>query len=259
VSNSHSDQNRLYAYCTSNRAVLNGTHSPFLKFSAEIRARIYGYVLDRKVIHICKPLELGDGPVVCAHPTSYEVGSRFSNPSERVEGVCPKGLGCDESHQDCYENPLQLQQFSLGLLSVRGQIYHEAILVPFTDNEFVDDTRIDLDGLNLSPRLPVLLDRLVPIQARSIRHLVLQTTFMSAYCVSHLNRVPGLRTLEFHLLPPKWAFATAQGFIEFYEDDFDGLHFDRLRLPDLAHVRISVLECEHRIPTVVQEVKKIEE
>jgi hypothetical protein len=182
VSSAHPSQNKLYAYCTSNRAVLNGTHSPFLKLTAEIRARIYGYVLGG-VIHLSKPSELGDGPVVCAHPTSHEVGSRLFNESERVEGVCPEGLGCDENHQDCYENPLETQQFPLGLLSVCRQIYHEAVLVPFTDNTWVDDTRFDLDNLNLRPRFPVFLDRLVPIQARSIRHMVLQTTFMSAYSV----------------------------------------------------------------------------
>jgi hypothetical protein len=204
----------------------------------EVRARIDGFVLGGKVIHVRKPLELGNGPVVCVHPTASEVqirpvDDRASEEPERIEEPSPKILGYDHLHQDCYESPSQPQQFSLDLLSVCRQIYHEAVLVPFTGNTFIDDERLDSLG---SPHFTGFLDRLVPIQVRSIRHLILNTKFMSYYLASCLNRLSGLRTLEFDLMPYEWLCPTAQEFIDCYKDDFDNLLLRRLRLPKLAHI-----------------------
>lgn len=224
----------------------------------EVRARIYGFVLGGKVIHVRKPLPLGNGPVVCVHPTASEVqirpvDDRASEEPERIEEPGPKTL---YDHLDCYESPSQPQQFSLDLLSVCRQIYHEAVLVPFTGNTFIDDARLDSLG---SPHFTGFLDRLVPIQIRSIKHLILNTKFMSYYLASCLNRLSGLRTLKFDLMPNELLCPTAQEFIDCYKDDFNNLLLGSLRLPKLAHIHVRAPDYERRVLAVPLELQRIEE
>jgi hypothetical protein len=146
-----------------------------------------------------------------------------------------------------------MDQLSLGLLSVCRQIYHEAVLVPFTDNIFIDDVRVN------GPHLRTFLDRLVPIQVKSINHLILNTTQMSLHCASDLNRLSGLKTLEFNLVWRKTQHTTRQEFIDFHEKDLKILNLNKLRLPKLTHMSVSAVEWQRiafRISHELQQIKK---
>jgi len=201
---------------------------------AEIRSRIYGYVLGGKVIHVRKPSELGTGPVLCVHPSAPPVRNWPSTKdSARIEEAPHQVLGYDQPHQRCHESPLPLEQFSLGLLGVCRQIYHEAVLVPFPDNTFIDDVRAG------GPHLRIFLDRLVPIQVKSINHLILNTTQMSRHCASDLDCLSGLKTLEINLVWRKSQYTTRQQFIDLYEKDLKNLNLNKLRLPELTHLSVS--------------------
>jgi hypothetical protein len=221
---------------------------------AEIRSRIYGYVLGGKIIHIRKPLELGDGPVVCVHPTALPFRDRLvengvvKKPA-RIKKTSHLALGYDVPHRKCHE---RLEQFSLGLLGVCRQIYHEAVLVPFTDNVFIDDVRA-----GGRPHLRIFLDRLVPIQVKSINHLVLNTTHMSLHCVSDLNRLSGLKTLEYNLVHHNLQYTTRQDFVDLYEKDFKILHPAKLRLPELTHLSVKAMDWQHRTSAWNHELEQV--
>jgi hypothetical protein len=225
---------------------------------AEIRSQIYGYVLGGKVIHIRKPLELGDGPVVCVYPTAPPYLSRLEKgwgpmKSARTEKTSHQSLEYDQPHQNCHESPLQLERFSLGLLSVCRQIYHESVLVPFTDNTFIDDVRLN------GPHLRAFLDRLVPIQVKSIKHLILNTTEMSLHCATDLNRLSGLRTLDYIFVPRITHHTFRRELIDFYEKDFGTLNLDKLRLPELTNLRINALEWKRQLSVAAKEFQQVKD
>jgi hypothetical protein len=211
-------------------------------------------VLGGKVIHVRKHQELGAGPVVCVHPSAPPVRNwPATKDSARIEEIPHQVLGYDQPHQKCHESPLPMNQLSLGLLSVCRQIYHEAVLVPFTDNIFIDDVRVN------GPHLRTFLDRLVPIQVKSINHLILNTTQMSLHCASDLNRLSGLKTLEFNLVWRKPQHTTRQEFIDFHEKDLKILNLNKLRLPKLTHMSVSAVEWQRiafRISHELQQIKK---
>ena len=215
-------------------------------------------MLGGKVIHICKPLELGVGPVVCVHPTAPPFRSRLEKgwgpvKSARTEETSQQALEYDQPHHECHESPLQLERFSLGLLSVCRQIYHEAVLVPFTDNTFIDDVR--LNGAHLR----AFLDRLVPIQVKSIKHLILNTTEMSLRCATDLNRLSGLKTLVYNLVPRKCQHTFRRELIDFYEKDFGTLNLDKLRLPELAHLHLNALTWNREASETAKELQQVKE
>lgn len=178
---------------------------------------------------------------------------RAAKESARIEETSHQVLGYDQLHSRCYESLLPVKQFSLGLLSVCRQICHEAVLVPFTDNTFIDDVRVD------GPHLRIFLDRLVPIQVKSINYLVLNTTQMSLHRASDLNRLSGLKTSEYNLVHRRLRHTSRQEFIDFYEKDLKTLHPDKLRLPELAHMSVNALEWQRRASTFSHDLQQIKE
>jgi len=96
------------------------------------------------------------------------------------------------------------------------------------------------------PHLRVFLDRLVPIQVRSINHLIVNTTQMSMNCASDLNLLPELRTLGYNLIPCSRLAINTSDFINYQEKDLNRLSLDKLRLPKLTHIRVKALEWKRR-------------
>ena len=82
---------------------------------------------------------------------------------------------------------------------------------------------------------------------------------MSYYLASCLNRLSGLRTLKFDLMPNELLCPTAQEFIDCYKDDFNNLLLGSLRLPKLAHIHVRAPDYERRVLAVPLELQRIEE
>lgn len=105
-------------------AAQNATTSPFLKLPPEIRQRIYGYALGGRILHVASGPMLGaDRVVVCVNCDD------FINDVDRqmIHGIRDgivevKRHSQLESHKECYEAH---ETWSLGLLGVSRQIYHE--------------------------------------------------------------------------------------------------------------------------------------
>lgn len=130
---------------------------------------------------------------VCHFPEIHSIPApRCSIVAERKdESSLPEQMHplCMESHRDCItlvdtRKPL-CQHLPLGFLQTCRQIYHEAVLTPFSVNEFhYNCLGYDFEG---SSELLYLLEALVPIQVRAIKRLAL---------VSYLSQFPSRATMQ---------------------------------------------------------------
>lgn len=230
------------AYHIPNRSAVNRRHSPFLKLPAEVRTRIYEHVLGGKVIHARRPGEFGGGPVKCAHPVP--------SPSQSCPG---EGQASQESERT-HETPGHKARLSLNLLLVCRQIYHEAVLTPFTHNKFIDAHAVN------GPCLCVFLDRIVPAQVRLIKHLTVNITHKYRHYANDLNRLQGLQgleTLELNLLVRHSTGALAKDFITPLEFDLGIVGLDSLRLPKLTCVRVNVPQWQRRASMIQQKMQHV--
>lgn len=117
-------------------AATNATSSPFLRLPAEIRERVYTYVLGGQVLHVGSgPIRHPHSVIICIHGEDYDEGpyghiSRFEiKYPGHVKSIRPS-FGHIESHSGCYGAPLEQTHYSLNLLSVCRQIYHEGACSP---------------------------------------------------------------------------------------------------------------------------------
>ena len=161
--------------------VRNATISPLLsKIPPEIRSRIYDYVFGDLIVRVnhggrfsrgvFKPNgKSGHQQITCNTWRACEKQWRQRRSADRVSidtsgsiyglpSANPNYVPCDLNKP--YEIPVQL-------LQVCRQIYHEAVLKPFTQPTF-KFTMTD-DGVNRG--MTSFLDSLVPTQARAIQHL----------------------------------------------------------------------------------------
>jgi hypothetical protein len=116
---------------TIHRAATNATNSPFLGLPAEIRERVYTYVLGGQILHV------GSGPIhhpysvtMCSNAENYDAGpdghiSRFEIEYPRHVKTIRESFGHIESHSRCYNLPCEQTHYSLDLLFVCRQIYRE--------------------------------------------------------------------------------------------------------------------------------------
>jgi hypothetical protein len=121
-------------------AASNATNSPFLRLPAELRERVYTYVLGGQILHV------GSGPIrhpysvtMCSNAENYDAGpdghiSRFETRYPGRVASIREHFGHIESHARCYNLPCEQTHYSLDLLFVCRQIYHEgarALLDPW--------------------------------------------------------------------------------------------------------------------------------
>lgn len=91
-----------------------------------------------------------------------------------------------------------LEGFSLSLLQVSRQIYHEAALKPFQQTLFTFDFD-DSQTREASYGLPAFMNALVPAQVKAITRLRLLSTGPACISYAKLSRLEGLKHLEIQL------------------------------------------------------------
>lgn len=111
-------------------AATNATHSPLLKLPAEIRQRIYDYVLGGNILHVASVETRG--AVVCkncdnldhqaSQPTLQHETSEFAQDALVTLAWNGEIDMMIDSHDQCWESTDRL---SLSLLQTCRQIYHE--------------------------------------------------------------------------------------------------------------------------------------
>ena len=138
-------------------ASINAADSPFLRLPPETRCRIYDFTFGDHVIRVKR-----SQTIFCHSSQAYELehrkhyDQRVTHESSSSPRQHSPSVPLDTSHTHGRSNvPVQL-------LQVCRQIYHEAVLKPFTQPSFdIDASRHDVD---------LFLARLVPGQARAIAH-----------------------------------------------------------------------------------------
>ena len=106
-----------------------------------------------------------------------------------------------ETHRDCItkedtRKPLY-QHLPLGVLQTCRQIYHEAVLKPFSVNEFhYTCLGYDFEG---DSELMYLIDALNPTQIRAIKHLALVSYLAQFPRRATMQKLTGLRHLRIQI------------------------------------------------------------
>lgn len=128
--------NRYHNLTIVHSAATNATTSLFLRLPAEIRERVYTYVLGSQVLHVGSgPIHHPHSVIVCTHGENYNEGpdghiSRFETRYPSLVQSIGKSTGHIESHSRCYNVPCEQTHNSLDLLFVCRQIYHEGACSP---------------------------------------------------------------------------------------------------------------------------------
>lgn len=115
----------------------NASESPFLRLPPELRCRIYDHLFASTAIHIhpkhkydytshTKQYYLTVCKNICEHA---EIPRRYVEHSDFDAEI--EGLGC--TVHDPPQAPLTSSGIGLGLLQASRQIYHEAVLKPFSE------------------------------------------------------------------------------------------------------------------------------
>jgi hypothetical protein len=168
------------------RYMANSVDSPLLSLPAEVRNRIWRYVLCDHVIHVGDPKRphsdnhYTPGLSICksAMTTADEIAiikshGCSSTPQKNHEHCQPHRYipeGQDPSHglQVCPCEPIK---FHTALLQTCRQIHSEACLLPFTDNEFRFGSWTNPESPSRTLRRFVQL--LVREQARAIKRIII--------------------------------------------------------------------------------------
>ena len=229
---------------TQSSAAANSTSSQLLMLPPELRSRIYDYVFGSNMVHIA------------AHPhvehDAKSIGYRVSNctcerhgrqlsPRVRLyeRDIEPEEV-IAESCQACPASQTSASQaFSLPLLQVCRQIYHEAALKPFQQASFNYDFDEDCSK---GQGLLAFLRALVPVQVKAITRLRLSCPRPAFLKTTTLAKMRGLKhmgiQLDFkvvssdHVLGLLGNFASDPIVLALAELDFKSIHLDLgLHLP----------------------------
>lgn len=184
----------------------NKQNSPLLALPSEILSDILRYVVADKVVHVLP--EDGDtvktrvclSPEDCPNPDSPR--AKIAHEDNTVSDGMEDDTCFTTRHQECSDDDYTVdakQGLSLDVMLVCRQIYKEASLLPFQENEFVFGLKPKPDCP--PPTMDRWIDRLRPEQRDVVRHV----TVVSSACVStdkvQLARFTGLRTLRLLLAP----------------------------------------------------------
>lgn len=158
------------AHAFDHSAATNATQSPFLRLPPELRCRVYDHLFASTAIHIASDEDEADSHVkhyklsVCGNTQEHtETPLRYvehHNPAFRKR---IPGCTIDQWH----ETPIDPLAIGLGLLSVSRQIYHEAVLKPFSQISFSSLSRCYQKYSGVQR----FVDALMPAQAKAIVRL----------------------------------------------------------------------------------------
>lgn len=127
-------------------AIINATESPLLRLPPELRCRIYDHLFTSTAIHI-RSVEHGDEIrserhfklSLCETPSDHkEIPLRYAESFRTGYKVRYPGCSIEQSH----DKPVVPLDIGLGLLGTCRQLYHEAVLKPFTQISFATFARM---------------------------------------------------------------------------------------------------------------------
>ncbi|TLD07930.1 hypothetical protein E2P81_ATG10165 [Venturia nashicola] len=186
----------------------NVSHSPLLSLPPEIRSRIWDYVFQVGVIHVTVPERhrvFGYDLSICHHPDEDEkTPGRIlvsQLPGSQLSPRLSDERASMQDHQGCVfdtknRRPLN-QDLHLDLLQTCRSVYHEAVLKPFSINDFQCISK----GDSYRNALLNLATALVPAQIRAIKtlHLIsIDTSFARRSVIKQLQGLEHL-TIQAHL------------------------------------------------------------
>lgn len=219
----------------------NAVESPLLRLTPEIRVRIYDFVFGSTPVHIrsADSIEVEEDNrhyrlLRCAHPREH-----VETPLRYVERVnVPRRTripGCTIRHDD-YGEPLSGVDINLGLLLVSRQIYHEAVLKPFSEIPFYHVIHWVHDGVL---GLGGFVDDLAPPQLKALKRMriILEHAYSDtihdtrkALRFGHLpdktvmRKFTGLKDLEIVLSPELWDELEATTYLDRLDEHFNPDH-----------------------------------
>lgn len=152
-------------------STLNEESSPLLRLPAEIKARIWKFATGGNTIHVSHHLRV-TRTRLCDHPHDYDdVSCRIiirnpMNERKDEDNRAPDHGSCLARTRRCKTGA----NISLGLLLTCRTLYHEACLLPFSQNRFVFDSRDATHGVDI---LTQFFKRYVNnTQVRAIREVI---------------------------------------------------------------------------------------
>ena len=149
----------------------NASESPLLRLPPELRCRIYDHLFASTAIHI-RSVSIYDSHTnvkeyrlfLCDNPNDHaEVPRRCVEHTDF--DVTIQGFGCTIS--DSSKTLVTPSSIGLGLLQASRQIYHEAVLKPFSETRFYCEFRPNGAPCGLRK----FVDALAPPQAKAIARL----------------------------------------------------------------------------------------
>ena len=249
----HHIYTRLMLY---DSATTNAARSPLLLLPPEIRCRIWDYAFSGCVFHISSTgmrrlrehhFTLCQSPQECVLLQFQHRAERISShPSDReVFGTCSQVAGPNRARAD----------IPLHMLQVCRQIYHEAVLKPFTQAAF-HFTTSRLSGQDLQ----AFQGLLVPAQVKAIARFAAISAYGSFISPALLRRFEGLNHLDIHIVTGS---SSGTSWLWGSPDDLEGFAYDpviqALNELDLKSLRITTDHPDsHKIP-VLEWIKQLED
>ena len=178
-------------------AATNAASSPLLLLPPEVRCRIYDYAFGGFLFHITAAVNdvlyrtLCHSPQPCAYLPFQHCALRILPSSETSSPLCTK-----TEPRYFYAPKPERSKIPVHMLQVCRQVYHEAVLKPFTQMSFQLSIGAGFRGLRTAS---MLLEKLVPEQGRAIAHLCVianDGVFMSLNLTAKFE---GLKHLEMHI------------------------------------------------------------
>jgi len=173
------------------RSVLNANHSPFLyKLPPEVRIQIYEYALGGNTIFF-RPHK--STCTAHCHPNRYRCRAHVAKEPTEASSQPSDHEQVKESQHRPKSDWESAGDVSLELLLTCRQIYNEAVLIPFSHNDF---------GLNSNQFAPdertriLFLRDLIPDQSRAISTLHIQSAVRHGLVLQDNKKLSGLRRLQ---------------------------------------------------------------
>jgi hypothetical protein len=190
----------------------NAQMSQFLRLPAEIRERVFSYLLGGESIHVMlgppknKHYYVAEESRyrldICSRTEAFtEVDPSTPRARELMAKTPNEDPPFTRRHVRCCIKPSQYsvhQALDLDLLLTCRQIYREACLLPFKNNTFVVEFGLGREN-SLPPSVNVLealIGSLAPEQRRAITHLVLASRVFNRSDAVQIERLRGLVSLQ---------------------------------------------------------------
>jgi hypothetical protein len=184
----------------------NADISQFLKLPLELRGHVYDYVFGSNLVRISPYLHVEQrtkrvgykiSMCTCEHDhTKLSTRVRSHDHETEPERICTKA--CPSCAASDGQSTSAHQGFSLPLLQVCRQIYHEAALKPFQQALFIfgfDKVHCDHTGYVV----PAFVNALIPAQVKAVTRVQLLSANRIKLDSAKLPRLQGLKHLGIQL------------------------------------------------------------